>query len=64
MKIRNKYVLYINRMLGVAYYGGKKFDRRISKATLGKIYDCTFSELKFNIKMLRDKGYEVYKRTY
>lgn len=64
MKIRKSYVLFVNPMLGTAYYGGGKFDNRISKATLGDIFDCTFAELKDNIKILIKRGYTVSKRTY
>lgn len=64
MKIRKSYVLFVNPMLGTAYYGGGKFDARISQATLGDIFDCTFVELKDNIKLLIKRGYTVSKRTY
>ena len=64
MKIRKSYVLFINPMLGTAYYGGAKFDRRISNATLGQIFDCTFSELKDNLRILLKRGYDISKRTY
>ena len=64
MKIRKNYVLFINPMLGTAYYGGDKFNKRISAATLGKIYDCTFSELKHNIKILKNRGYIISKINY
>ena len=64
MKIRKRYVLFINPMLGTAYYGNEKFDRRISQATLGDIIDCTFSELKHNLRMLVNRGYTISKRNY
>jgi len=54
----------MNPMLKTAYYGGYKFSKRISKATLGHIYDCSFSELKHNIKILENRGYTISKRNY
>ena len=59
MKIRKKYTLYINDMTNTVFWGGSGFNRRISKATFGRIYDCSFSELKFNIKKLSNHGYLV-----
>jgi len=64
MKIRKNYILFMNPMLKTAYYGGYKFSKRISKATLGHIYDCSFSELKHNIKILENRGYTISKRNY
>ena len=64
MKTRKHYVLFINSMLKTAYFGGRKFDQRISAATLGVIYDCTFRELVDNLRMLTDRGYTISKRTY
>jgi hypothetical protein len=64
MKIRKKYTLFVNSMLGAAFYGGKKFSRRIDDATLGEIYDCTFSELKQNLQMLSRRGYTIFKMKY
>ena len=64
MKVRKKYTLYINSMLGVAYYGNKKFSRRIRNATIGMIFECTLTELKDNIRKLLKKKYLVGRRTY
>ena len=64
MKIRKQYVLFINPMLGMAFYGNHKFSRRINEATLGEIYDCTFSELKENLRHLLNRGYTISKRNY
>ena len=64
MKTRKSYVLFVNPMLKTAYFGGRKFDSRISGATLGQIYDCTFSEMVENLKRLVARGYSVSKRTY
>jgi len=64
MKIRKQYVLFINPMLGTAFFGNHKFSERINEATLGEIYDCTFSELKQNLKMLLNRGYTISKRNY
>lgn len=51
-------------MNGTAFYGGKKFSSRISNASFGNIFDCTLTELKENIKTLRERKYTVYKRKY
>jgi len=64
MKVRKNYVLFINPMLGVAYYGNSKFGRRVNNVTIGKVYDCTFSELKNNIKLLLKRNYSIFKRNY
>lgn len=64
MKVRKNYVLYINPMLGTAYYGNNKFNIRISESTIGDIFDCTFNELKQNINILLRKGYTISKRNY
>ena len=64
MKIRKQYVLFINPMLGTAFFGNHKFSGRINEATLGEIYDCTFSELKQNLKMLLNRGYTILKMNY
>ena len=64
MKIRKKYVLYINDMLGTAYFGNSSFSARIAHASIGEIIDCTLSELKHNIRLLLKRGYKVSKRNY
>jgi len=64
MKIRSNYTLFINPMLGTAYYGNGKFSRRIYRATLGLIYDCNLSELKQNIRNLQERGYTISSRNY
>ncbi len=64
MKIRNNYVLYINDMLKTAYYGNSKFDYRICNMTIGKIYDCSFKELRYNLNILHKRGYDIYKRNW
>jgi len=64
MKIRKQYTLFINPMLGTAFFGNNKFSTRINEATLGEIYDCTFSELKQNLKMLLNRGYRILKMNY
>lgn len=64
MKVRKNYVLYVNEMLGTASFGNNRFGNRISNATIGKIFDCTLSELKHNIKVLSKKGYSILKMNY
>ena len=64
MKIRKQYVLYINEMLCTAYYGTDKFNKRISNATFGLVYDCTFSELMTNLRILKNKNYTINRRKY
>ena len=61
MKIRKKYVLYVNQMLGTAHYGGKEFDRRLyhGNVSIGEIFDCDFSELKNNLNYLLTRGYRI-----
>lgn len=51
-------------MLGTAFYGNSKFSNRISQATFGIIYDCSFSELKHNIKVLIERDFTICKRSY
>ena len=64
MKIRKRYTLFINPMLGTAFFGNDKFSKRINDATLGEIYDCTLSELKQNLKILLNRGYTILKTNY
>lgn len=64
MKIRKNYILFVNEMQRTAFYGGKKFDARISKATLGEIFDCSFRDLKNNIKKLKELGFKVSQRKW
>ncbi len=64
MKINKKYILFINPVLKMAYYGTEKFNTRISKATLGYIYDCSFSQLKNNLKILIKNGYIASQRKW
>lgn len=64
MKVSNNYVLYVNNMLGVAYYGTRIFGNRISSATFGNVFDCDFAQLKSNIRILTKKGFSVYPRKY
>jgi len=59
MKIRKQYTLFINGLTATAFWGGSGFNNRISRATLGTIYDCTLSELKSNIKQLTSTGFLV-----
>lgn len=51
-------------MLGTATFGNNKFSYRISNATIGKIFDCNFSELKHNLKLLAQRGYNVAQRKW
>lgn len=46
-------------MTAMAFYGGSKFDARISRATFGTIIDCTLSQLKNNIKLLIKQGFGI-----
>lgn len=64
MKIRKNYTLYINRMLGTATFGNSKFSNRISSITAGEIFDCNFSELKHNIKILAKQGFDIIQRKW
>lgn len=64
MKIRKYYVLYVNNMNQTAFYGNARFNARISAATFGVIYDCTLTELKHDIRILRDLNYYVTNRKY
>lgn len=64
MKVRKRYTLYINDMLGTACYGNMKFNKRIINASIGKIYICTFSELMKNLRKLRKLGYSIWKRNW
>ena len=61
MKVRKNYVLFINGFTNTAFYGGDKFNRRISRATFGDLYDCTLTQLKINIKMLLKNNVTVLK---
>lgn len=64
MKIRKYYTLYINCMLGTAHYGNHHFDTRISKATIGHVYKCTFDQLKHNLKILSGDGFKILPTKY
>lgn len=57
MKIRKKYVLCINDMLKVAYYKKTASSNDISMDSILDIWDCSFNELKQNIKVLESRGY-------
>lgn len=46
-------------MLGTATFGNSKFSDRINNATIGKIFDCNFFELKHNLKIVKQRGYNV-----
>ncbi len=61
MKVRDNYTLYVNNLLGVAFFGGSSFNNRMLNATLGEIYQCDFSQLKYNIGVLQAKGFLVIK---
>lgn len=61
MKIRKTYVIYLNRMLGEATFGNKKYGRRISRTTIGEIYYCNFCDLKYNLDILKKKNYIILK---
>lgn len=64
MKVSKNYVLFVNNMLGVAYYGTRKFGNRISSTTFGDTFDCSLGQLKKNIKILKKQGFSVYSRDY
>ena len=63
MKIRKNYILYVSQR-GDAFYGGRKFESRIGEPSLGTIIDCTLSELKANVKRLRENGYSVIQQKW
>lgn len=52
MKVSNTYTLFVNQMLGIVEYGTSDFALRIKKSPVGKIFDCNFEQLKFNLKVL------------
>ncbi len=64
MKIRRNYHLFINSMTRMAFWGGTAFNYRISQATLGELYDCSLTELKNNIKLLKNNGFTVSQQKY
>lgn len=61
MKIRKSYVLYINNATKMCFYGGDAFNNRISKITLGEIYDCSLHQLKNNIRILENNNFSILK---
>lgn len=60
MKVNSNYTLYIS-ILNVAYYGNDALKSKIQGATSGTVYDCNLSQLKNNIKTLKEKGCIVIK---
>lgn len=64
MKVRKNYVLFINDMLGTATFGNNRFGDRIENATIGKVFDCTLSELKYNLRILKNGKYRISHRNY
>jgi len=54
--------LYINPLLGNALYGNNKFLLKMQDATFGKLYECSWYELKENIKILEKEGYKIIRR--
>ena len=58
MKVAKKYVMYFNHQTQYVFYGRvNEYGKRIALATIGFVYECTFTELKQNLKTLTDKGY-------
>ena len=64
MRVRLTYTLFINDQLMVATFGNTKFNNRIKNATFGRLYDCSFNQLKFNLKILNRSGYKIIKRNH
>ena len=67
MKISKRYSIFINPMTGCAFWGTKKFTRRVTFSKdqlLGEWYECTFRELIQNIETLRKKKYMIFARKH
>lgn len=66
MLIRKKYTIAIFPFRNVVYLSTPK-NRLINRlqwsATCGiDIWDCSYRDVIHNLKILKDKGYEIYKR--
>jgi len=64
MKVRKEYVLYVNQMLGIGVFGNNKFNRRVVNYTIGTLFYCSLSDLKYNIRQLTCRGYQIIKQNY
>lgn len=64
MKVRKKYILFINEVTNTADYGTNKLFKYINNLgiSIGSVYECNLTELKDNIKYLNNKGIIVNKR--
>lgn len=67
MKVSKKYSIFINDMTGCAFYGTKKFTRRVTFSQdqlLGTWLECSLHELIYNIRLLEKKKFMVFGRKH
>ena len=67
MKVRSKYLLVIHPFkmnVTIGYVGGR-YEKIISRNTCGlPIYECSFNQVIYNLKILTKEGYILHKKKY
>jgi hypothetical protein len=61
MKIRKNYVMVVNLLLKTVIYKRKSTYNDSCHDSIIDVWDCNFNELKDNLKIMNDKGFQLLK---
>jgi len=61
MKIRKHYVMIVNSLLNTVIYKRKSSYNDTCRDSIVDVWDCNFSELKDNLKIMNNKGFHILK---
>ena len=61
MKVRKNYVMVVNPLLKTVIYKKKASYNDICFNSILDVWDCNFSQLKNNLKIMHNKGFHVLK---
>jgi hypothetical protein len=61
MKIRKHYVMIVNPLLNTVIYKRKSNYNDTCHDSIVDVWDCNFSELKDNLKIMNNKGFHILK---
>jgi hypothetical protein len=59
MKVRKSYVMVVNPMLMTVTYRRKASLLDTCRASIVDVWDCNFSELRDNLKILNNRGFHI-----
>ena len=61
MKIRKHYVMVVNSLLKTVIYKRRSSYNDTCRDSIVDVWDCNFSQLKGNLKIMNNKGFHILK---